>query len=165
MLEANKHYENGTFPPANPRFTQSTILRVPFLEGFDAETAKVQLIASELNVQIVEEEVASTMPIGSVAYTLPEFGSEVPRGSIIQVFISGGGKIIVPSVTGLELSDGFSVLEASGLIATYPQPSQLQYLNKCDPNLPADSIHSTFPEAGSEVSDASAIIIIPNRCG
>jgi membrane peptidoglycan carboxypeptidase len=165
MLEANKHYENGTFPPANPRFTQSTILRVPLLEGFDAETAKVQLIASELNVQIVEEEVASTMPIGSVAYTLPEFGSEVPRGSIIQVFISGGGKIIVPSVTGLELNDGFSVLEASGLIATYPQPSQLQYLNKCDPNLPADSIHSTFPEAGSEVSDASAIIIIPNRCG
>ena len=165
MLEANKHYENGTFPSANPRFIQPTMLRVPNLAGFDIETAKVQLISNELNVQIVELEVASTMPIGTVAYTLPELGTEVPRGSIIQVFVSGGGKLIVPDLAGFALDEGFSALEAIGLIATYPQPSQFQYLNKCNPNLPADSVHSTFPEAGAEVSDASAIIMIPNRCG
>jgi serine/threonine-protein kinase len=165
MREANKHYENGTFPQANPRFVQPTLLRVPNLAGFDLETAKVQLISNELNVQIEELEVSSTMPIGTVAYTLPELGTEVPRGTIVKVFISGGGKLIVPDLAGFTLDEGFSTLEASGLIATYPQPSQTQYLNKCNPNLPNDSIHSTVPAAGAEVSNASAIIIIPNRCG
>jgi beta-lactam-binding protein with PASTA domain len=113
----------------------------------------------------MEEEVASTMPIGSVAFTIPELGTEVPRGSIIQVFVSGGGKLFVPDLAGFSLADGFSALEASGLIATYPQPSQFQYLNKCDPNLPDDSVHSTYPAAGTEVTEASAIIVMPNRCG
>lgn len=165
MLEANKRYENGSFTPANPRFVQPTILRVPSLLGFDVETAKVQLIANELNVQIVTTEVSSAQPIGTVAYTLPELGTEVPRGSIIQVFISGGGRLLVPDLTGFTLADGFTAIEASGLIATLPQPSQFQYLNKCDPNLPDDSVHSTYPAAGTEVADASAIIVIPNRCG
>jgi len=165
MLEANKHYENGSFTPANPRFVQPTLLRVPSLLGFDVETAKVQLLANELNVQIVPTEVSSPQPIGTVAYTIPELGSEVPRGSIVKVFISGGGRLLVPDLTGFSLEDGFTALEASGLIATYPQPSQLDFLNKCNPNLPNDVVHSTFPVAGSEVTDASAIIVVPNRCG
>ena len=164
MLVANTKYENGEFPAANPRYVQPTILRVPNVQGFDVDTAEVQLLANEFNVQIVEEEVSSTEAIGSVAYTFPEFGSEVPRGSIIQVFISGGGQQFVPEITGFSLADGFSALEAMGLIPTFPQPSQTQYLNKCDPLLGADTIHSTIPAAGDPVVDASAIIVIPNRC-
>ncbi len=165
MLVANQKYENGEFTPANPRYVQPTILRVPNVQGFDLETAEVQLLANELNVQIVEEEVSSTEPVGSVAYTMPEFGSSVPRGSIIQVYISGGGQQFVPEITGFTLADGFSTLEAIGLIPTLPQPSQTQYLNKCDPFLSADAVHSTIPAAGEPVIDASAIIVIPNRCG
>ena len=164
MSVANTKYENGEFPVANPRYVQPTILRVPNLQGMDLDTAEVQLLANELNVQIVEEEVSSTEPIGSVAYTFPEFGSEVPRGSIIQVFVSGGGQQFVPEVTGFSLADGFSALEAMGLIPTFPQPSQTQYLNKCDPLLGDDAVHSTLPAAGEPVVDASAIIVIPNRC-
>jgi membrane peptidoglycan carboxypeptidase len=164
MSVANTKYENGQFPAANPRYVQPTMLRVPNVEGFDLETAEVQLIANELNVQIVEQEVSSTMPVGSVAYTSPAFGAEVPRGSIIQVFISGGGQQFVPDITGFSLSDGFSALEAMGLIPTFPQPSQGQYLNKCNPLLGNDTVHSTLPAVGEPVIDASAIIVIPNRC-
>ena len=73
MQVANTKYENGQFPAANPRYIQPTILRVPNIEGFDLETAKVQLLANELNVQIAENEVSSTQPSGTVAYTFPEF--------------------------------------------------------------------------------------------
>lgn len=165
MREANQHYENGTFPAANPRYVSPTILRVPNVQGFDLESAKVQLITNEFNVQVMEREVNSTQPAGSVAYTIPEMGSELPRGSIIQIFISGGGQLIVPDVAGFSLGEGFSALEAMGLIPSYPQPSQTQYLNKCNPLLPDESVFGTSPAAGSEVLDSSAIIVIPNRCG
>jgi membrane peptidoglycan carboxypeptidase len=164
MTVANTKYENGDFPAANSRFVSPTMLKVPDVQGFDAETAEVQLLANELNVQIVEEEVSSTAPVGSVAYTLPEVGSDVPRGSIIQVFISGGGQQIVPEITGLTYGEGFSVLEAMGLVPTFPQPSQGQYLNQCNPLLANDTIYSTIPAAGEPVIDASAIIVIPNSC-
>ena len=138
---------------------------MPNIEGFDLETAKVQLLANELNVRIAENEVSSTQPAGSVAYTFPEFGSEVPRGSIIEVFISGGGQQFVPELAGFTIAEGFSALEAMGLIPTFPQPSQTQYLNKCDPLLSSDAVYGTVPAAGEPVIDASAIIVIPNRCG
>ena len=165
MQVANQKYENGVFPPANPRYIEPTILRVPNVQGFDLETAKVQLLANELNVQVVEVEVSSTEPVGAVAYTAPEFGSEVPRGSIIEVFISGGGQQFVPDLTGFTIGEGFSALEAMGLIPSFPQPSQSQYLNKCDPLLSTDTVYATVPAAGERVLDASAIIVIPNRCG
>ena len=165
MTEANQHYENGTFPAANDRYIAPMILRVPSVQGFDLESAKVQLITNGFNVQVMEQEVNSTQPVGSVAYTIPELGSEIPRGSIVQIFISGGGQLIVPDVSGFTLGEGFSALEAMGLIPSYPQPSQTQYLNKCNPLLPNDTIFSTSPAAGSEVLDSSAIIVIPNRCG
>ena len=165
MGEVNQHYDNQQFPTAESRYIAATMLSVPNLAGFDAETAKVQLISSELNVQIVEREVPSSQPAGTVAYTVPEFGTSVPRGSIIRVYISAGGQLLVPETSGLSIEDGFVALEAVGLIPTLPQPSQRQYLTVCDPLLPEDAIHSTFPAAGSEVSNASAIIVIPNRCG
>ena len=165
MQVANTKYENGQFPEANPRYIQPTILRVPNVQGFDLETAKVQLIANELNVQIVEREVSSTEPAGTVAYTFPEFGSEVPRGSIIEVFISAGGQQFVPELAGFSVADGFAALEAMGLIPTFPQPSQTDYLNKCDPLLGDDAVYGTVPAAGEPVLNASAIIVIPNRCG
>ena len=165
MAEANKRYENGQFTPANPRYVSPTMLRVPNLEGFDLESAKVQLVANELNVEVVQRAVNSVQPAGSVAYTSPAIGSEVPKGSIVKIYISAGGQRVVPSIAGLSLEASFERLEALGLIATLPQPSQTQYFNKCNPDLSDDVMFGTFPEAGSEVSDASAVIVIPNRCG
>jgi membrane peptidoglycan carboxypeptidase len=148
---ANQKYEATDFTAPNPRYVQPTILRVPNVEGFDVETAKVQLIANELNVQIVEREVSSTQPAGTVAYTLPEFGSEVPRGSIIQVFISAVASSSSQKSLDLALAEGFSALEAMGFIPTFPQPSQTQYLNKCNALLEDDAVYATVPAAGEPV--------------
>ncbi len=164
MTEVNKHYEGTNWPAALPQYIEPNMVTVPDVQGFDPETAKVQLIASDLSVQIVEEEVPSPITVGMVAYTEVTPGESVPRGSIIYVYISGGGQQVVPDVTGLSLPDAFAALEGAGLFPSYPQPSQTWLLNKCDAALPNDVVHSTEPAAGSAVIDASAIIVMPNQC-
>ena len=165
MTEVNKHYEEENWPAALPRYVQASMVTVPNVQGFDPESAKVQLITAGLSVAIVPEEVSSPLPVGSVAYTEAEIGASVPKGSLIQVYISGGGQLVVPNVTGLALEDAFAELQAIGLFPSYPQPSQSWLLNKCDPNLPNGVVHSTEPAASTAVIDASAVIVMPNQCG
>ena len=165
MLEVNKHYEEEQFTRANPRYIEATMRNIPDITGFNLETAKVQLISGDLNVQLVELPVASAQQIGNVAYTFPPAGEPVPRGSIIEVFISSGGQLEMPDVSGLSLQDAYLSLEVMGFFPAPPQPSQYWMLNLCDPTLPADSVHSTIPAAGEEVIIASAVIVQPNACG
>ena len=165
MLEVNDIYGGSDWPTALPQYIQPTLVTVPDVQGFDPETAKVQLVSADLSVQIVEEEVASPLPVGMVAYTEVEAGEIVPRGSIVKVYLSGGGQQILPDVSGLSLQDAFAALEVAGFFPSYPQPSQFWMLNKCDPSLPNGSVHSTDPAAGSAVIDASAVIVMPNQCG
>ncbi|MGA1113705.1 MAG: transglycosylase domain-containing protein [Aquiluna sp.] len=164
MTEVNKHYEGQDFAKAEPRYIEPTMVLVPNVQGFDPETAKVQLISSDLNIQIVEEEVPSTMPLGMIAYSEPEFGNSVPRGSLIKVYISGGGQLVVPDVTGFTLEEAFSALEGAGLFPSFPQPSQGFLLDECEPTLENELVHSTIPAAGEAVIEASAVIVLPNRC-
>jgi beta-lactam-binding protein with PASTA domain len=164
MTEVNKHYEGQDFAKAEPRYIEPAMVLVPNVQGFDPETAKVQLISSDLNIQIVEEEVASTMPLGMIAYSEPEFGNSVPRGSLIKVYISGGGQLVVPDVTGFTLEEAFSALEGAGLFPSFPQPSQGFLLDECEPTLENELVHSTIPAAGEAVIEASAVIVLPNRC-
>jgi hypothetical protein len=37
-------------------------------------------------------------------------------------------------------------------------------LNKCDPLLAEGAVFGTSPEAGAPVANASAVILIPNKC-
>ena len=165
MLEVNKHYEEVQFPTANPRYVEATMLNVPEITGFGIDSAEVQLITSGLNIKFVETPVSSAQQVGTVAYTFPAAGESIPRGSIIEVFISAGGQLIVPDVSGLALEDAYTTLEVMGFFPTPPQPSQYWMLNLCDPNLPAGSAHSTIPAAGESVIVASAVIVQPNACG
>ena len=120
------------------------MLRVPEISGLSTDSAKVQLVTGDLNVRFVETPVASAQQVGNVAYTFPAAGESVPRGSIIDVFISSGGQQIMPDVSGLDLQAAYTTLEVMGFFPTPPQPSQYWMLNLCDPNLPAGSAHSTF---------------------
>ena len=113
----------------------------------------------------VETPVSSAQNIGTVAYTFPAFGESVPRGSIIEIYVSSGGQLLMPDVSGLSLQDAYTELEIAGLFPTYPQPSQTWMLNLCNPLLPTGSVHSTIPAAGEAVILASAVIVQPNACG
>jgi len=165
MTEVDKHYVGESFPAALPRYTAATMLAVPNVQGYDLEAAKAALITSELNVAISEREVASSLPPGTVASTTPEFGELIPRGSIVTIYVSAGGKVAIPSVRGLSFDDAFAALESIGLVVSFPQPSQLSLLSQCDAALPNNVSLATLPETGTEVSANSAVVLIPNRCG
>ena len=164
MAEVNKKYGGDPFPQADSRFISGTMLTVPDVTNFEPASAKSQLIASGLNISI-EGEVPSAAPAGTVAYTIPAAGDSTVRGSIIKVFISGGGQIVVPDVSGLSLEDAAATLQALGLTVTLPQASQISLLTKCDPNIAAGLSYGTLPAAGESIAPSSALVLIPNSCG
>ncbi len=164
MTEVNKRYVGEAFPAALPQYTAATMITIPNTTGIDLETAKLTITGAQLNIAIQKSEVSSTAPAGTVAYTIPAAGQTIPLGSIVKVFISAGGKQLVPNVRGLELNQAKANLEAMGFTVSLPQSSQSQ-LKQCDPALAEGVANSTLPAAGSEISANSAIVLIPNQCG
>jgi serine/threonine-protein kinase len=140
------------------------MIAIPNTTGIDLESAKLTITGAELNVAVQKNEVSSTAPAGTVAYTIPAAGQVIERGSIVKVFISAGGKLVVPTVRGIDLNQAKANLEAMGFTVSLPQSSHNQ-LKQCDPALAAGVAHSTLPAAGSEISANSAIVLIPNQCG
>jgi eukaryotic-like serine/threonine-protein kinase len=121
-------------------------------------------MTASLSGAVMVEQVASPFPAGTVAYTSPAAGEAVPRGSLVRVYISSGGRLTVPDVRGMTVEQAYAALQQLGLFGTLPQPSQTSLLNKCDPNLPKDSVYSTQPGPGEAVLPASAVIVLPNKC-
>jgi membrane peptidoglycan carboxypeptidase len=165
MSEADKHYEGESFPSPDPRYVSAPMVTVPEVTGFELESAKVQLVTGGLSMQVITREVPSSQPAGTIAYTTPEFGTLVPKGSIVKVFVSSGGKVVVPDIAGMDFSTAFAALQTLGLTPSFPQPSQMSLNSRCDPIWPNDVVIGTSPAVGTEVSNASAILVIPNKCG
>jgi membrane peptidoglycan carboxypeptidase len=164
MAKVNAKYGGDPFPAADPKFINPNELVVSNVATFTPESAKSQLMADGFNVQLMANEVASSAPPGTIAYTRPAIGSTAIKGSIIKLYVSSGGRVSVPNVKGLTLEDAAASLQALGLTVTLPQPSQTNLL-KCDATLPNGVAYGTNPEAGKAVSPSSAIVLIPNTCG
>jgi membrane peptidoglycan carboxypeptidase len=164
MLAVNERYPGAAFAAVSERFTGDSARAVPDLAGADTLTALTQLELAEFSMRVIQTPVSSTKPPGSVAYTVPAAGESVPRGSLIEVYISGGGIVIMPEVRGLPLNDASAVLVSLGFTVSLPQPSQGFLYNRCDASLANDVTYGTDPEAGAPVQAGSAIVLIPNRC-
>jgi membrane peptidoglycan carboxypeptidase len=165
MRAVNEKYGGTNWPAPDSKYLSAPSITIPAVAGLDAETAKVQLMSAGLSGGVMVQQVASPFPAGTVAYTKPAAGQAVPRGSLVKVYISSGGQLTVPDVRGLTIEQANAQLQLVGLFGTLPQPSQSQFQNKCDPNLPKDSVYSTQPAPGEAVQPASAVIVIPNKCG
>ena len=164
MRAVNERYPGEAFVPVSSRFTGSSARSVPDVTGADTMTAFSQLELAEFAIRFIETPVSSIQPPGTVAYTVPAAGQSVPRGSLIEVYISAGGIVIMPEVRALTLSDATAVLVSLGFTVSLPQPSQSRLYNRCDPLIANDLAYGTDPEAGAQVQAGSAIVLIPNRC-
>ena len=165
MTKVNGKYGGDPFPEADARFISPTMLTVPSVSTFEVESAKTALISGGLNVAVIKSAVPSSAPAGTVAYTLPAAGSSAVKGTIVKVYISRGGQVVVPKVAGLTIEGATAQLQALGFTVTLPQRSQTALLTKCDPTLPNGSAFGTLPEAGAPATPSSAIVLIPNTCG
>jgi membrane peptidoglycan carboxypeptidase len=165
MRAVNEKYGGTNWPAPDPKYVSAPAITIPAVSGLEAESAKVQLLSASLSGGVMVEQVASPFPAGTVAYTRPAAGEAVPRGSLVRIYISAGGRLTVPDVRGLTVEQAYAKLQLAGLFGTLPQPSQTSLLNKCDSTLPKDSVFSTQPGPGEAVLPASAVIVIPNKCG
>ncbi len=164
MTAINEKYGGEAFASAESRFLDSPGATVPDIIGLDPLLALAQLKIAGLSGRIMLDPVGSAAPIGSVGMTTPMPGESVPRGSLIDIFISGGGVQLIPTVRGMNMVEAQALLESLGFAVSAPQPSQDWLYEECDPSLPEDVAWGTSPGEGEEADSASAIILIPNRC-
>ena len=96
MKLANKLYKPGPMASAPSVFAGAGGATVPDVVTLDPTTASSQIQLADLNFQVMPNQVLSDKPAGTVAYTVPGIGAKVTRGTIIKIYISTGGAVIVP---------------------------------------------------------------------
>jgi beta-lactam-binding protein with PASTA domain len=67
-----------------------------------------------LNYEVMLAQVLSDKPSGTVAYTVPAAGTSTIRGTIVKIYLSSGGAVVVPSDL---LSHGPTVLDIQTYLA------------------------------------------------
>jgi beta-lactam-binding protein with PASTA domain len=102
-------------------------------------------------------------PIGTIAYADIEPGTEVIRGSMVTLFVSKGGEVVVPDVSGMTVAEAKAKLLAAGFAAvSEPQLSQPQYFVNSS-NVPKGSVVGTSPAAGTPAEGLGAILLIISK--
>ncbi len=93
---------------------------VPSLVGLTLEDAGTAVASEQLTlVEAPDREFSETVPEGSVTAQSPEPGTQVDRGSEIEVVVSKGpDRRAVPNVIGMSIEEATRALEAVGLVRT-----------------------------------------------
>ncbi|MEI8231165.1 MAG: transglycosylase domain-containing protein [Actinomycetes bacterium] len=163
MKTADKSYKGIAFDQPPRSMVDSAKVIVPSVAGLVPDVANQNLLVMNLNVKIMTNQIGSTLPAGTVAFTRPKAGSSVPTGTQIKVYVSKGGYTNVPRVKGMTVLDATNTLKSAGFpTVSAPQPSQnLYFIN--DPTVPAGSVVGTDPPAGKAVNSSSAILLIISK--
>ena len=163
MQTADKTYKGTAFDEPPQSMIDSPSVVIPAVAGLVPDAAQQNLAALNLNTKIMINQVGSTQPAGTVAYTSPKAGTSVPIGTQIKIYVSKGGFTMVPSVHGMTVADATNTLNAAGFpTVSAPQPSQGQYFVH-DPTVPSGSVVGTAPAAGTAVNSSSAILLIISK--
>ena len=162
MKLANKLYKPGPMAPVPSIYAGASSSTVPDVRTQDPTTAGSQIQLSNLNFEIEPNQVISDKPSGTVAYTVPAAGASVTTGTIIKVYISSGGGVIVPDLVshGPTVSDIASWLATSGPKDASGNPLLLalgssgHQPNPCGPN---DRVTRTSPAAGTATQAGTTV--------
>jgi serine/threonine-protein kinase len=91
------------------------VVKVPSLEGRPLDQAREVLEDQGLKPGMVTHAFSESIPRGSVLSTEPEAGTERRAGTAVALVVSKGAPVDVPDVTGSELDEARTELEAAGL--------------------------------------------------
>jgi len=159
MKVGNKLYKPGPLPVIKTDLTGVTMVNVPDVIGLTPEEATLKLEQAGFGVKLSDKTVVSNQPIGTVGFARGS-GRAMPSGSLLEIRLSAGGKILVPDVRGLSVEEARAVLiEAGFASAEVPQDSQGQYVVN-DPDIPVGKVVRTLPEAGSMADAGGAILLV-----
>jgi membrane peptidoglycan carboxypeptidase len=163
MTRANKIYGGEAFPVPPELYLGASTVVMPNINGLIPEDAAEFIKTAGLSVKISKSGVLSMNPIGTVAYADYEAGTEVIRGSLVTIFVSKGGSVVVPDVAGLTIEAATARLLAAGFPAvSQPQPSQYSFF-QFSSTVPKGNVVGTSPAAGTPAEGLGAILLIISK--
>ena len=122
---------------------------IPDLVNHSFDEANAALTGAQLQVQQVEPEFNDTIAAGNVIALNPAPGTQVPRGSVVQVAVSKGPETVpLPDLKGQTTDQAKATLESLGLALGGTSG-------------PADApVLATSPPAGTPVKRGTAIYLL-----
>ena len=133
---------------------------VPGVVGLDRFAAEESIIKAGLTLGEVRSVSNATVPPDRVVAQHPEPGQRVKLGRQVHIDVSSGGsKLKVPHVEGLNLARATALLSESGLSV-----GEVESLRA--PTMPPGQVISTRPPAGVEADEGERILIqVASRVG
>ena len=147
---------------------EEVMVEVPNVTGLPQAEALTRLQQDGFEVRSFFEP-SDTVEVGNVIRTNPAFGTEVPEGSTIEMFVSSGPEEFpVPPVVGQTREEAERLITAAGL--TVGQVTQ-----RADANFAEGIVIEQAPSAGVRVgadapvnlvvSTGPELVIVPNLVG
>lgn len=126
-------------------------VRVPDVEGQSFEDAQAALQEKGLNA-VRQDEASDSVDAGQVTRTNPPAGATAKRNTDVTVFVSAGpAPVNVPNVEGTDQVEATQTLNNAGFkVQKASQPSS---------TVPAGSVISTSPAAGTQAQRGSVVTI------
>jgi membrane peptidoglycan carboxypeptidase len=163
MTRANALYGGQAFPKPPDLYLGASKVVMPDVNALLPVDAEEFVKIAGLSVKIAKTQVLSLNPIGTIAYADYEAGTEVIRGSLVTLYISKGGEVVVPDVSGLTVAEAKAKLLAEGFSAvSEPVASQSQFF-VTSATIPAGNVVSTSPGPGTPAEGLGAILLIISK--
>lgn len=163
MTLANELYPGEAFSQPASTYLGASSITMPDINALPPDVAQQVLRLAGLSSVVSDVPVLSANPVGTTAYGSYDPGSGVPFGSLVTIFLSRGGTVIVPDVTGLSVNDAKARLLGAGFSAvSEPQRSQSQYF-VFSSTVPDGDVVGTNPPAGSQADVLGAILLILSK--
>lgn len=163
MTRANKIYGGSSFPEPPATYLGASKVIMPNVNALLPSDAEEFVKTAGLSVRIAKSPVLSLNPVGTVAYADYEAGAEVVRGSLVTLYISKGGEVVVPDVSGMTVAEAKATLLAAGFAAvSEPQVSQTNFFVN-SATIPKGNVVGTSPAAGTPAEGLGAILLIISK--
>jgi membrane peptidoglycan carboxypeptidase len=163
MTRANKIYGGSAFPEPPATYLGASKVIMPEVNALLPADAEEFVKTAGLSVRIAKSPVLSLNPIGTVAYANFDPGTEVIRGSLVTLYLSKGGEVVVPDVAGLTVAAAKAKLLAAGFAAvSEPQVSQSTFFVN-SATIPKGNVVGTSPAAGTPAEGLGAILLVISK--
>jgi beta-lactam-binding protein with PASTA domain len=133
-------------------FVINDTVKLPDMAKSDQTAALSTLTASGLTVGSITKVPSATIAVGSVISTKPEANATVNVGGVVDLVVSGGPPVSVPSLNGLLIGAAKTRLAAVGLTPVSLVCSDREVVN------------TQQPAANQQVSKGDPVSLGCNRC-
>lgn len=126
-----------------------TLIEIPNVYGYTEAAAKTELEDINDFKVVIKQEFNEDVEAGIVIKTEPKRGSQVPKGSKVEVFVSSGKEEIsvdVPNVIGEPIAQAKAKIEDANLKVAVENVN----LTAADGNQPKDYVLRQEPQGGSK---------------